>query len=364
MQDDVIHNTIYPRILVQPRPGNISFTPIKKECMFLEVGHTFVLSPGHLNATTDFEDQDPEIAYDVLQAPNDGRLEVYEANRWSLFNETLTSRRLKSPHVIGYFTQRDINLGNVRFVHTGETGGLHDLIFQLRSYLFVKPNNYKVCFHTVNDFELLQPDFVIELGTVLVTEGNSVLINSSVISASLSEQDFIYDPEDASFGVNIKIEQLEPVFVLESVPNVGEIRVGRELVLSGGNFSLEEVRSSLVYYHNNGEEVFRDSFSIRMIPTVGVALIKQPNPSELVTVLINITPDNDHTPTVSLNDISVTEGSYVVVTPNYILVEDSDLSLSKDGVLQGDELTLSFRKPRSNRATVSVSMCVGVRGSL
>ncbi len=356
VQDNNILNRIHPLITVRPRPGTIRFTPTVQECMFLEVGHTYVISTLYLNTTTDFEDQSPEIAYDVLEAPIDGRLEVYEANRWSLVSETITSRRLESPRqVIGYFTQRDIDNGHVRFVHTGESGSLSTLKFRLRSSLLIQASHEQVCFHIIDDYLLIQPEFVIEPGTVLVTEDKSALINPDVIAASLTEQDVLYAPQ--SLGVNIKIEQLEPVFILEAVPNVGEIRVRGEAISSGGNFSLDEFRSNLVYYHNNGEEVFNDSFAVRMIPTVGVPLIKQPHPSEVVTVVISIDPVNDHPPTVRLNDITVTEGSFRVITPDHILVEDSDLSVSADGTLRENILTISFRRPRSNRPSVSV-VCV------
>lgn len=361
VRDNYTHNIIYPRITVRPRPGSISFVPTVHSCMFLELGDTLVISPLYMNASTDFEDQNPEIAYDVLEMPSKGRLEVFEANRWSLVSETITSRRFVSPHVIGYFTQRDIDMGNVRYVHTRDTGSIDSLQFRLRSSLLIQPSSRlsgfeQVCFHSLDDYSLLQPLFIIEPKTAVVTEGHSVPINPDVISASLSDQEFIYSPH--SFGVDIKIEQLEPVFVLESVPSVGEIQVRGRSISSGGNFSLDEFRSNLVYYQHFGEEVFSDSFDVRMIPTVSVALIKQPDPSELVTVVIKITPDNDHAPIVSLNAINVTEGSYVIVTREHILVEDSDLFVSEDGTLRGAELSISFRRPRSSRPSVSVCVCV------
>ncbi len=353
VQDSLIgnnHNTIYPKITVRTHPGQISFNPNLSECMFLDVGNTFILTSSYLNSTTDFQDQSPEIAYDVLVAPSNGRLEVYEANRWSLINESISSRKfLNTPSVIGYFTQKNIDDGHVRFVHTGEDGSIHTLKFRLRSSVYIQPssnpNGYEsVCFHTLDDFLLIQPEFVIDPRNVSVLEGDRTLINHNIISVALSEQEVLYAP--VGLGVDIKIEQLQPIFVLESPPSVGEIQVRGVPIFSGGNFSLADFQSDVVYYQNNGNELEEssDSFNIRIEPTVSVPLIKQPRPSDVITMTIIVSPDNDNIPTYSLHSINVTEGSYVIITRGHILVEDADLPR--------EELTISFRRPRSNRPDV------------
>ena len=316
-------------------------------CLFLEEGHTSTIETSNLNTTTDFEDQDPMVSFDVIAAPKHGRLEIFDTKllRWSLINETINSQMQDNMSLIGTFTQSDVNRGYVRYVHTPEKFGLIDkFLFQLRSTEFVSGNISSFCFHIVSEALLIKPDIVLAANTVQLKEGGRTVIDSSILSIALTPQDFLYGPHG---GINIEIEDINPQFILQEEPHAGSIVLSGRTLKTSDSFLLEELRRGLVFYNHSGSEVHDDVFCVNAEATADkVELILIPDPSPVVEINVTVTPVNNRQPTYTSSErIQVTEGSIVYISSANILIKDEDIP--------NDVLSVYLRKPRPNKTNVS-----------
>ena len=315
-------------------------------CLFLEEGHTTTIETSNLNSTTDFETQNPVVSFDIIVAPEHGRLEIFDIKlqRWTPVNEMIGSQDMHE-NAIGYFTQSDIDQGYVRYAHTpGKPGLIDKFFFQLRSSEFFSNNTSSFCFHIVSEELLIQPDIVLTANTVQVEEGGRTSIDPSVLSIKLTPQDFLYGPEG---GISIEIDDIKPRFILVTEPLAGLIEVRDRVLSHGDSFLLEDLRGGFVFYVHSGSEVHDDVFYVNAVATVDeVELIMIPEPSPVVTINVSVTPVNSMYPVyTSTEHIQVTEGSFVHVTRANILIEDEDVP--------NDTLSIFLRKPRNNRPDVS-----------
>ena len=314
----------------------------------MEVGHQNILSPDFLKTVTDFEDQNPTVIYDILNLPALGKLEVYESkiHRWSPLDNIITHGD-SAPSEVGYFTQDEINNGRVRYTHTGPNETDIDTIrFRLRSTMYVQEAEHQFCFHVLTEENLEEPELLVHTRTVELPEGGSISIGPQFLNVSLSEKDALYSQFGVGVGTDIRIQQLEPLLVLETAPTVGWIEVKGQTITTGESFTLEDLQGGEVYYNHPGNELHSDTFRVYVFATVEVPLIKQPPQSKVITIEVAIAPVNNHEPVYTSNsEILVTEGSYVVVTADNIMLEDDDLP--------GDSLYIHLRKPRNNKPLVS-----------
>lgn len=335
-------------IKVHPYIGRMYLTTDPDLCLFLEEDHYAVIDANYLNSTTDFQDQDPLVSFDVTSPPRYGVLEVFNliSRTWVPINERGNLQGLQED-VVGSFTQTDIDNSHVRYVNRQGGFPLDRFHFRLRSTNFTLSNTSSVCFSIISEILKIKPEIVLKGSTIHLEEGEMAVVDQDVLSVSLTPQEFLYGPQDGD--INIEIDDVLPVFVLESEPSGGSV-VSRNHTLSANeNFTLGELRAGLVYYnHSSTNEIHTDEFRVRAVPTaVEVQLIQIPDPSNIVTIHVSATPLNNKIPSYnSRAHIKVTEGSYIAVTRENILVEDEDLPKNR--------LSIFLRKPHSNRPNVSL----------
>ena len=314
---------------VFPYEGNIAFLTVPGVCLFVKEGSTALLEPEHLNTTTNFEEQDPIITYDLIQEPRYGYFERYIAYHdvlpdWhplTSVSQTVSSHQVS---VINYFTQDDVNSGHVRYVHNHSsifTQESENFRFRLRSTNLTGASE-SLCIHIVAEAFLFQPLISITTGEIRVNESDEVIINRDLLTTTPSQsenEDYFTEVED--------VEQMGIVYHLEAIPSFGRLVVGERELHKGDNFTFEEVSFGLLRYVHGKTEDHSDSFKIFAVATTtSTLLILTPEPSPVVTVTISILPVNNHMPQLSdnLTKIRPSEGGYVVITEENIHVTDED----------------------------------------
>ena len=157
------------------------------------------------------------------------------------------------------------------------------------------------------------------VSTITVLEGQSVVIRESVLSSSLAPPILVEWLEE-----QIGIEHLGITYVLERPPVSGELLLdGRPL--KNNSFTLNDIRSGLVTYNHSGSENHIDSFTFFAESRSRLNEIRLPDRTTHVEANIVIIPMNDHKPVLKLGNVSVPEGDWVVITPTMINIEDEDL---------------------------------------
>lgn len=325
---------------VYPYDGRIMFLTPPGICLFVKEHSTALLEPKHLNSTTNFEEQNPVISYDLIQEPRYGYFQRFITyhNRYPGWHP-LTS---VSPSVSGslisdfnFFTQDDVDNGHVRYVHN-HSSALESEGFQFR----LRSTNLtggleSLCIHIVAQVSLVQPVISISAETIQVDEGGRANITKDLLTTTPSRM------EEYIAGV-VDIEQMGIVYNLETMPAYGQLFVGERELSKGDNFTFDNVSSSLLHYVHSGSENHNDSFQVYAVATTtATLLILTPDPSATVTVRISVTPVNDHLPKLgsNLTNIEPPEGGFVIVTENNILVTDEDRP--------NDVLTIFIKKKRT-----------------
>ena len=338
---DGTSGVIYPEITVNPYEGHIYLTT--SNCLFAVEGTAVILKPRHLSATTDFEDQDPILTYDILTQPQHGQLETI----WKVdLNNESTWQWVsigEVPRNADSFTQNDINEGVVRYVHDNSTQPVAEsdsFRFSLRSTNLTGLDESAFCIQVISYETLQQPSIVVEVGEIIVAEGGTLVLNETVLNTSLSPPILIDWLEE-----EIGIEQLGITFIVspESAPTSGELQVNG-LPLVNNSFALTDLLAGRVTYTHNGSEIHNDSFSFYAEAQSAYTLpIRPPEPSETLTASITVLPVNNHKPEIIQREyISPPEGGWVTITSDMLEVLDADLP--------GDHLTISLRRKGSDPA--------------
>ena len=306
---------INTRIEVLPHEAHINLTT--NECLIVVEGTSSVLRTKHLNGTTTFEDQDPVLTYDIVTPPRYGHLE-----RYARYHPGSNSTWLWDPlSPLSSFTQKEIKNNLIRYVHDNSTQPLQatDVFqFNLRSTNLSGPAG-NFCIQVLSYETLQQPNIVVNVSTITVLEGHTVVIQESVLSSSLAPPILIEWLEE-----QIDIEQLGITYVLERLPSCGEFLLdGRPL--SNNSFTLGDVRNDLVTYNHSGSENCTDSFAFFAESRSHLNEIRSPDRTDLMEADIVIVPVNDHKPVLRVGNISVPEGGWVVITLAMINIVDEDL---------------------------------------
>lgn len=325
-------NRIRAEIQVRFYEGHIALTT--NECLYTVEGSTFLLQPRHLNATTDFEDQNPDLTYDVLQLPRHGRLELEKSELPR--NESPLPQWLpisELPKRANSFTQADIDSGHVRYVHdnTAQPVTANDSFhFRLRSTNLTGPEA-DFCIQVVSLSDLDKPSISVQAGTIRVIERGEVVINESLLNISLTPPILVDWLEE-----EVGIEQLGVTFIVPpgQGPSYGELRV-RGLRLVNDSFTLSNIRSGELTYSHHDSEQHLDTFTfyVKARETLEVP-IRTPDRTPDTKATIVVIPVNNHFPEIRNQNetISPPEGGWVAVTPSMLEVVDADRP--------GDNLTI------------------------
>ncbi len=319
-------------IIVNPYEGHINLTA--NTCLFVVEGTAEILQPRHLNAITDFEDQNPTLTYDVVHPASHGRLEKI----WQVQPHNVSTWQWlpidESEHE-NSFTKEDVTSGYVRYVHDSRqpVATSDRFQFQVRSTNLTGPEG-EFCIRVIPYETLQRPNLVVDVGAIVVAEGGTVVVDEAVLRTRLSPP-ILIDWLEESIG----IEQLGIVFVVPPAhgPLSGELLVDG-LALQNDSFSLVELLQGRVSYAHNGSEVHSDSFHFYAEARVTEGLpIRPPQPTGVLPVSVSVIPVNDHAPEIQQDVvIAPSEGGFVVITPEMLRVTDEDLP--------GDQVIIYIRK--------------------
>ena len=312
---------------VYPYQGRIDDLTPPLTCLFVREGSLALVEPEQLNTTTNFEDQDPIVSYDLIEEPKYGYFERFIAYHnifpdWHPLTSITPSTGGNQMLNINYFTQQDINNGHVRYVHN------HSSVLTLESEMSkfrlrsanLTGDNKTLCITIVAELTLIQPTISISAQLIRVNESKSVQINRDLLTTIASRtEDYIHGAVD--------IEEMGIMYILESVPSYGHLVVDHMELGVGDNFTLDNVSSGLLSYEHGGTEDHNDSFKVFAVAmTTGTQLFLTPDRSLVVTVNISITPVNNHKPVLSTSRVPINppEGGFIRITKQHILVTDQD----------------------------------------
>lgn len=303
---DRVGASIEVELDVAPYVGHLNLT--RNEPLSLVEGRCSNITSQHLNAATDFDDQNPILQYNITSVPEHGYLRIRDQGYW-----------LRLPNSVLGFTQHDIDHHFVQYCHNNRSLATDVFQFQLHStHLVADSGDF-----TINVFayaDLPQPTISLSITPLDLTEGGEVIIVSDSLSVSLqSDVSFPWSDE------MIHIEDLGIFFHLERPPSFGEILYDGDSLPDSAGFSLEELVEGLVTYRHDESENHMDNMTVRVQATNSADLpIKSPLLPPVVNVTFNIRPVNNHFPQIGTLKFSLSEGRFVILTPDVLSVTDSD----------------------------------------
>ncbi len=204
------------------------------------------------------------------------------------------------------FTQEDINLSRVRFVHDGTETTPTASVSVTDGITSVGPNSMLMTFSVVNDVPTITTNTGMRLG-----EGTSGGISSAKLNAT--------DSDNAG---------IELVYTITTSPVHGQLEDTRSPGVAMTSFTQASLNDGFVRYFHDGGETTSDSFTYSL--SDGSAAVTG-------TFGIAITPLND-APTLTSASITVSEGQAVTLTLAHLDGSDVDsgsLTFSVSGVSRG-----------------------------
>ena len=351
----VLDRTFDVEFEVLPHPGHL-YLSSKIQLLYVKQAGMALVQSKHLNVTSTFEDQSPVITYDLLTSPVYGVLQVWEplSNQW---RDLQPLNHTQSLHSLHYFTQEDVQSDYVRYVQadtgTGElsdflTGGLDEVLFQVRSYNLSGPR-VQLSIDTILDLLLLQPSLAISLSPLVVSmENGSAPVTGAVINTSLENMDFIYLDQHPDYEIDIP--QLGVLYHLVEAPSYGALELDSVSLSAGDNFTWEDIANHRLSYRHFGTENHQDSFTFYAEASSTAYLpIRAPNLTANLTLVIAITPTNNHRPVVNvLQPITPLEGMAVQVTRKNLDVQDPDMP--------SEPITIILRKLKKQTPPTGIFM--------
>lgn len=320
-------DTLDVAIHVAPFQGHIHLisTPTST-CIFVREESMALVEPKHLNAVTDFAAQDPVLTYNVLAAPSYGVLQLYQTSTSEWLN-IATNTSHASPFSEApptSFTQADVNSGHVRYVQTEPFSFHHQerFGFHLHSYNLSGPENHS-CINIIPNAFAPQPSIIVDSADLVLQEGSSAHVNHSVLNTTLQEVEILPPGTD---HVEINVHQLGIVYTLVESPSYGDLELGGQILVANDVFTYSHVTSNALVYVHHGTEDHNDSFSFYAeASSVAYLPIRAPNRTSNLTLDVDITPVNNHSPVLqSLQSIQPPESCWVRVTASNINVTDAD----------------------------------------
>ncbi|KAG7259841.1 hypothetical protein CRUP_029067 [Coryphaenoides rupestris] len=249
----------------------------------VEIGDLSVISSNVLKAT-DLDSDDGSLTYVIRYGPSQGYLQK-TAPDGTLLNVTVGMN----------FTQNEVDLGLIVYVHNGQEG-IRDLIkFDVTDGINVLMDRY--FYVTIGGIDMVFPD-VVNKG-VSLKEGGRVSLTTDLLSTT---------------DLNSPDEHL--VFTITRAPVRGHLECTDTPGMPIASFTQLQLAGSKIYYlHTADDEVKMDSFEFEV--TDGYNPVFR-------TFRISIINVDNKRPVVTMHSLSVTEGENKLITPFELTVEDRD----------------------------------------
>ncbi|XP_062242743.1 FRAS1-related extracellular matrix protein 2-like [Platichthys flesus] len=249
----------------------------------IEIGDLKVIDSSVLKAT-DLDSEDSTLTYIIRYGPGQGYLQ------W-----TTPSGVLQNITVGMNFTQNEVDLGLIVYIHNGQEG-IRDLIkFDVTDG--INPLIDRYFYVTVGGIDMVFPD-VVSKG-VSLKEGGRVTLTTDLLSTS---------------DLNSPDEHL--VFTITRAPIRGHLECTDTPGMPISSFTQLQLAGNKVYYlHTSDDEVKMDSFEFEV--TDGYNPVFR-------TFRVSITDVDNKKPVVTVHGLVVTEGENKLITPFELTVEDRD----------------------------------------
>ncbi|XP_034556200.1 FRAS1-related extracellular matrix protein 2b [Notolabrus celidotus] len=249
----------------------------------IEIGDVKDITNNVLKAT-DLDSEDSTLTFIIRYGPGQGNLQ-----------RTTPSGTLQNITVGMNFTQNEIDLGLIIYVHNGQEG-IRDLIkFDVTDG--INPLIDRYFYVTVGGIDMVFPD-VISKG-VSLKEGGRVTLTTDLLSTS---------------DLNSPDEHL--VFTITRAPMRGHLECTDTPGMPISSFTQLQLAGNKVYYiHTADDEMKMDSFEFEV--TDGYNPVFR-------TFRISITDVDNKKPVVTIHGLVVTEGENKLITPFELTVEDRD----------------------------------------
>ncbi|XP_072315190.1 FRAS1-related extracellular matrix protein 2-like [Eucyclogobius newberryi] len=249
----------------------------------IEIGDLKVITNNVLKAT-DLDSEDSMLIYIVRYGPGQGYLQ--KTTPYGTFQNLTVGMN---------FTQNDIDLGAIIYIHNGQEG-IRDLIkFDVTDGLNHLIDRY--FYVTVGGIDMVFPD-VVSKG-VSLKEGGRVTLTTDLLSTT---------------DLNSPDEHL--VFTITRAPMRGHLECTDTPGMPISSFTQLQLAGTKVYYiHTADDEVKMDSFEFEV--TDGYNPVFR-------TFRISITDVDNKKPVVTVHGLVVTEGENKLITPFELTVEDRD----------------------------------------
>ncbi|KAM6987808.1 FRAS1-related extracellular matrix protein 2b [Tautogolabrus adspersus] len=249
----------------------------------IEIGDVKVINSNVLKAT-DLDSEDSMLTYIIRYGPSQGFLQ-----------RTTPFGTLQNITVGMNFTQSEVDLGLIIYIHNGQEG-IRDLIkFDVTDG--INPLIDRYFYVTVGGIDMVFPD-VISKG-VSLREGGRVTLTTDLLSTS---------------DLNSPDEHL--VFTITRAPTRGHLECTDTPGMPISSFTQLQLAGNKVYYiHTADDEAKMDSFEFEV--TDGYNPVFR-------TFRISITDVDNKKPVVTIHGLVVTEGENKLITPFELTVEDRD----------------------------------------
>lgn len=249
----------------------------------IEIGDVKVITNNVLKAT-DLDSEDSTLTYIVRYGPGQGYLQ--KATPFGTFQNLTVGMN---------FTQKDIDVGSIVYIHNGQEG-IRDLIkFDVTDG--INPLIDRYFYVTVGGIDMVFPD-VVSKG-VSLKEGGRVMLTTDLLSTT---------------DLNSPDEHL--VFTITRAPMRGHLECTDTLGMPISSFTQLQLAGNKIYYiHTSDDEVKMDSFEFEV--TDGYNPVFR-------TFRISITDVDNKKPVVTVHGLVVTEGENKLITPFELTVEDRD----------------------------------------
>ncbi|KAK7882970.1 hypothetical protein WMY93_029144 [Mugilogobius chulae] len=249
----------------------------------IEIGDVKVITNNVLKAT-DLDSEDSTLIYIIRYGPGQGYLQ--KTTPFGTFQNLTVGMN---------FTQNDIDLGAIVYIHNGQEG-IRDLIkFDVTDGL--NPLIDRYFYVTVGGIDMVFPD-VVSKG-VSLKEGGRVTLTTDLLSTT---------------DLNSPDEHL--VFTITRAPMRGHLECTDMPGMPISSFTQLQLAGNKVYYiHTADDEVKMDSFEFEV--TDGYNPVFR-------TFRISITDVDNKKPVVTVHGLVVTESENKLITPFELTVEDRD----------------------------------------
>ena len=310
---DMFAASIEVELHVEPYVGSVSLT--RNEPLPIVQGRCGLISAKHLNATTDFNGQNPILQYSVTSAPKHGSLDVRDQGFW---------RPVLGPKIMFEgFTQEDIDHGSVRYCPSNNNISVATDVFELRLHstqLEGGRGNFSINIFAYTVLE--KPTVTLTTTPLTLAEGGEVTFLPTTLDVSLLGN--VTPPWSREI---ILIGNFDIFFHLQQLPQFGGIFVdGENLSETDPGFGLDDLIGGGVTYRHDNSENHDDFVSIQVEAKNSPNLpIQSPNLPPVTNVTLTITPVNDHAPEIVTRRISLKEGRFVAMTPTVLNITDDDL---------------------------------------